>query len=81
MIRCHNAIQNRPAGVFASLSIGVASAAFLIFTNRDPFFGINAGFWALCANFLVAMADSLLTSRETSGSEERSLSLQPTQLE
>jgi solute:Na+ symporter, SSS family len=59
------------SGVFAGLFIGVTSAAFLIFTNRDPFLRISAGFWALCANFVVTIAGSLLTSSEASGFDER----------
>ena len=59
------------AGVFAGLFTGVTLAAFLIFTNRDPLLGISAGFWALCANFFVTIAGSLLTSSQPSGFDER----------
>jgi SSS family solute:Na+ symporter len=41
------------AGVFAGLLTGVAIAAALTLTNRDPFHGLNAGFLALCFNFAV----------------------------
>jgi SSS family solute:Na+ symporter len=42
-------------GVFAGLVTGVACATFLTLSGRDPFYGINAGFVALCLNFLVTM--------------------------
>ena len=58
-------------GVFAGLFVGVSCASFLIFTNRDPLLGINAGFWALCVNFFVTIAGSLLTSSQLSGLDER----------
>jgi len=48
-------------GVFAGLIAGVGTVAFLILSNRDPFFGWSAGFVALCLNFLIAAMLSLLT--------------------
>jgi SSS family solute:Na+ symporter len=42
-------------GVFAGMVIGVAVATFLTLSGRDPFYGLNAGFVALCLNFLVAV--------------------------
>ncbi len=48
-------------GVFAGLIAGVGTVAFLILSNRDPFFGWSAGFAALCLNFLIAAMLSLLT--------------------
>jgi SSS family solute:Na+ symporter len=47
-------------GVFAGMIAGVATVAFLILTNRDPFFGWSAGFVALCLNFLITAILSLL---------------------
>lgn len=41
------------AGVFAGMVVGVAAVAFLVLTKRDPLFGLNAGFIALCLNFVV----------------------------
>jgi SSS family solute:Na+ symporter len=48
-------------GVSAGLIAGIACVAFLILTNRDPFFGSSAGFVALCLNSLIAVTVSLLT--------------------
>jgi len=53
------------AGVFAGLMAGVVSAAFLILSNRDPFGGLNAGFCALCLNFAITVAMSLVAPRGT----------------
>jgi SSS family solute:Na+ symporter len=47
--------------VFAGLLAGVASAVFLMLSHRDPLFGVSAGFLALCLNFLIVAAVSLLT--------------------
>ncbi len=49
-------------GVFAGIIIGVGAVAFLVLSKRDPFFGLNAGFFALCVNFLVTVVVSLLMS-------------------
>jgi len=46
-------------GVFTGLVTGVACATFLTLSGRDPFYGINAGFVALCLNFLVTLLISL----------------------
>jgi Na+/proline symporter len=44
--------------------------AFLLLTKHDPFMGWNAGFLALCLNFVVTGAVSLLTtSREATFDE------------
>jgi len=50
------------AGVAAGFTAGIALVAFLLLTKRDPFMGWNAGFLALCLNFVVTGAVSLLTS-------------------
>lgn len=47
-------------GVFAGMVAGVATVAFLILSNRDPFFGWSAGFVALCLNLVIAAIVSLL---------------------
>jgi len=49
-------------GVFVGMIAGVAAVAFLILSNRDPFFGWSAGFVALCRNFLITAVGSLLTA-------------------
>jgi solute:Na+ symporter, SSS family len=59
------------AGVFAGLITGVAIAAFLMLTQRDPLMGINAGFIALCVNFAMTAVVSLLTPRQPSDMGER----------
>jgi solute:Na+ symporter, SSS family len=46
-------------GVFAGLVSGIAVLAILMLTRRDPFFGWNAGFVALCINFAVTATVSL----------------------
>jgi SSS family solute:Na+ symporter len=50
------------AGVLAGLVAGVGTASALILTKHDPWFGVNAGFVALCLNASVAAGVSLLTS-------------------
>lgn len=49
------------AGVFVGMIAGVATVAFLVLTNRDPFHGWSAGFVALCLNFAVTCILSLVT--------------------
>ena len=58
------------AGVTAGLAAGIALAAFLISTDRDPFLGLNAGFVALAVNFAVTVAISLLTPPQRNGFDE-----------
>ncbi len=45
--------------VFAGMMAGVATAVFLMLSHRDPWFGVSAGFVALCLNFLIVVALSL----------------------
>jgi SSS family solute:Na+ symporter len=47
-------------GVFAGLLTGLLCVAFLILSKRDPFLGVNAGFFALCLNFVVTATVSAL---------------------
>ncbi len=49
-------------GVFAGIVAGAGTAAFLILSHQDPFFGWNAGFVGLCVNFLVTTMLSLVTT-------------------
>jgi len=58
-------------GVFAGLVTGVGITAYLLLSKHDPFFGLNAGFVALSANFAVTVAASVLTPIQVSGFEER----------
>jgi SSS family solute:Na+ symporter len=47
-------------GIFAGMFCGVAVVAFLILTKRDPWIGLNPGFVALCLNFAVVIAVTVL---------------------
>jgi SSS family solute:Na+ symporter len=47
-------------GVFAGMVIGVLIVVLLMLSKHDPFMGLNAGFIALCCNFAVVGAVSLL---------------------
>lgn len=47
--------RTHPLGVFAGLSAGIAIAAILFFTHRDPWFGWSAGFLGLCVNALLTV--------------------------
>lgn len=57
-------------GVFAGMVSGIAVAAFLMLTGRDPWMGLNAGFIALCFNFAVTGAVSLLMPAGGGGFDE-----------
>lgn len=57
------------AGVFAGIIVGVVCAALLILSKRDPFLGVNAGFIALCVNFVVTVVASLMTPAQPNGFE------------
>jgi SSS family solute:Na+ symporter len=46
--------------VFAGVVAGVTTAVALMLTHHDPLFGVNAGFVALCLNFLLVVLVSLL---------------------
>ena len=54
------------AAVFAGMAAGVGTAVFLMLTHRDPLLGVNAGFIALCLNFLIVAGVSL-ASRAPAG--------------
>ena len=54
-------------GVFAGLVTGIGVAVGLMLTKHDPYLGLNAGFWALCCNFMVTVAVSLLGPAEDRG--------------
>jgi SSS family solute:Na+ symporter len=54
-------------GVLSGLLAGLSLAGYLIFTQRDPFHGLNAGFIGLILNVLVLVAVSVFTSREPCG--------------
>ncbi len=56
--------------VLLGLSSGVAIAAFLSLTHRDPFLGWNAGFLGLCANFAITILACLLLPSRASGISE-----------
>lgn len=48
-------------GVFAGMIAGVATVLFLMLSQRDPLFGLSAGFLALCLNFAITIGVSLVT--------------------
>ena len=52
------------AGVFTGLVTGIAVVAYLVLSKQDPFLGINAGFIALCVNFVLTVIVSLMTPAE-----------------
>ncbi len=49
-------------GVFSGLAVGIAAAAFLMLSGRDPFMGLNAGFLALALNLAVTIGVCAATS-------------------
>jgi SSS family solute:Na+ symporter len=53
-------------GVFAGMIVGVLTAVLLMSTHLDPIAGLNAGFVALCVNFVVTIAGSLTTGADGS---------------
>ena len=57
------------AGVFTGMVLGVAAVAYLMLGKMDPFFGLNAGFVALCLNFTVTVLVCLLTPARKNGFE------------
>jgi SSS family solute:Na+ symporter len=57
-------------GIFAGMATGIAIAAVLMLTGRDPYMGLNAGFIALCFNFAVTWAASLLTPLGAGGFDD-----------
>jgi solute:Na+ symporter, SSS family len=58
-------------GIFAGMVTGVLIVVLLMLSKRDPFMGLNAGFIALCCNFAVVAAVSLLApvAREKIGEQ------------
>jgi SSS family solute:Na+ symporter len=58
--------------VFTGMIAGVATAVALMLGHRDPLFGLSAGFVALCLNFFLVVAVSLLSPALT-----RDFQLQP----
>jgi len=51
-------------GVISGLVAGLATVASLMLSHHDPFHGLNAGFIALCLNFLVTASVSFATSAQ-----------------
>ena len=56
-------------GVFAGIIAGIGVLVVLVLAKRDPFLGLNAGFCALCINFVVTSVLSLLSPIQRSGFE------------
>ena len=57
-------------GVFAGLAAGITIDALLTLSGRDPYAGFNAGFIALCINFVATAIVSLVTRVQASGFED-----------
>lgn len=60
-------------GVFAGMITGIATVAILSLAHHDPFFGVSAGFIALCLNFLVTVLLSAQAPIRADGFNESSL--------
>src|SRR5437870_6818954 len=58
-------------GVFAGMVTGVLLVVLLMLSKHDPIMGLNAGFIALCCNFAVVAAVSLVTPIERGGFGEQ----------
>lgn len=58
--------------IFSGMAVGVGAVAFLLLSKRDPIFGLNAGFVALCLNFIVVAVVSMLTSQRARDLEKAS---------
>jgi SSS family solute:Na+ symporter len=52
-------------GVFSGLVVGIAVVGGLIYSGRDPFFGMNAGFVGLAINSVVTLVVSLWVKPRT----------------
>jgi solute:Na+ symporter, SSS family len=48
------------SAVFTGVVVGVGTVMILMLTHRDPWFGVSAGFLALCLNFGLVVLVSLL---------------------
>jgi SSS family solute:Na+ symporter len=66
-------------GVFAGMAAGICVAVFLMLTGRDPYYGVNAGFIALCCNFAITGMVSLLTRVRVAGFDDTRLALAASQ--
>jgi Na+/proline symporter len=55
------------AGIFAGLVTGITLATFLMLAGHDPYRGWNAGFIALCCNFVVIAVVSTFTPVRVAG--------------
>ncbi|HWX68482.1 MAG TPA: sodium:solute symporter family protein [Steroidobacteraceae bacterium] len=57
------------SAVFTGVVAGVAMAVFLMLAHRDPWFGVSAGFLALCLNFVLVVLVSLLAPAPNTDSD------------
>lgn len=55
--------------VFAGMIAGVVTAVVLMLSHRDPWFGVSAGFLALCLNFLIVAVVTLATPALSSATQ------------
>jgi SSS family solute:Na+ symporter len=63
------------SGVFAGMVTGIAIAALLMLSGRDPYRGLSAGCIAVCFNFAVTGLVSVLTPVQVSGFEEPAVAI------
>jgi SSS family solute:Na+ symporter len=55
------------AGVLTGLFAGLSIVGYLIFTQSDPLYGMNAGFIGLVVNVVLVVAVSLMTAPKPNG--------------
>ena len=55
------------AGVFSGITAGLSLTVLLMLTGRDPYYGVNASFVALCLNFVVTALVSVATRVRVAG--------------
>jgi SSS family solute:Na+ symporter len=55
------------SGVFIGMIVGVLTAVLLMSIHLDPIVGLNAGFVALCVNFVVTIVASIATAADAGG--------------
>jgi SSS family solute:Na+ symporter len=58
-------------GVTAGIVTGVGVGMLLVFSRHDPYFGLNAGFVALCLNAVVTVIVSLSRLQHTLTDSQR----------
>ena len=57
-------------GIVTGMALGLSGTTFLMLTRRDPYHGWNAGFLALCLNFVATVLVSHVTPGRVTGFDE-----------